>query len=360
MASVEFQVIKETQNPQWVRCDLSAIFDIEGLQSLSDSVFDHREAAFTVDKTAPAAYDFPDFGANCLQAAALKHLCEELSEYLERAVAPVSDVPAYILMERRAVVWERAIRACQMQVYSEANLRRVVAAVKKEDEVKDEGRKGETPSAVVTPAEKFSGNDVLVELGVKTGLSVVFSLLKQAWAQLAWQKQIDQQLQATGLSLPVSASPYPVINLPNEVLRSVLGVLKGIPPLSLANLKALSKLSTTCLEQSTEFLDWTIQPDSWVDEEGKRLASEVILSLVLQRGSLNSVLEWAGKVLICLASYEGRPEEVVRPALSLEFCQNTLEELRQRTVSSSFLIFISTHTSCFCLLLFFCLIAPFP
>ncbi len=337
MESVEF-TIEDTRNPQWVKCDLESIFSAEELQKLSDDVFSHKEASFTVDKTAPKAYDFPDFGASCLQPSALQHICEGLSGYLGRAVAPVSDIPAFTVMERRWVVWQRVVAACQQQVYSEVNLKRVVTAMSTEG-WEGEGEEGVvkekegTSSLPNLPPEKRSGNDILVEMGVKTGLSVVFSLLKQAWAQLTWQRQIEQQLKAAGTSLPLASMAAPAVSLPNEVLRSVLEVLKGVPPLSLANTKAMSRLSIKCLEQSAEFLEWVVHPDSWVDEEGKRLTSEIVVSLALQRGSLNSMLEWAEKTLSCLASYEGSPEGVSRPSLSVEFCRQVLEEVRQRTVS---------------------------
>ncbi len=342
MASVEFKNIRDSQNPQWVQCNLEKLFNADELQTLSDSVFTHQEASFS-DKTAPTTYDFPDFGASRLQPSALQHICKGLSSYLERAIAPVSDIPAYMVMERQEIVWERVVRACQQQIYSDANLTRVVAAMTKEDEEEEEGgrvTKKKEEKALQSPTlEKLSGNDILVEMGVTTGLSVVFSLLKQAWAQLAWQRQVEQQLQASGMAaLSLPAIPGPQISLPNEVLRSVLGVLKGIPPLSLANVKALSKLSLKCLEQSAEFLDWVVRPESNVDEEGKRLASEILLSLTLQQGSLNGMLEWAGKALACLTSYEGCPEGVVRPTLSLEFCEHVLVEIRQRTVSESIVL----------------------
>ena len=326
MASVK---AREGQNPKWVRCDLSKIFENASLQTLMDDILNQQEVTFTEDKSAPAAYDFPDFGANRLQPTALKHLCEELSEYLERAVSPLSEIPVCMILQRRAIVWERVLEACEQQLYSGGNLHRVIAALRKEGDEEGEGKTREKTPQRQEMSEKLSGNDILIEMGVKTGLSVVFSLLKQTWAQLAWQRQIEQQLQATGAMVPFAT---PQVNLPNEILRSVLDVLKGMPPLSLANVKTLSSLSLVCLEQSTEFLKWVLSPDSWVDSEGKRLTTEILFSLALQYGNLNSLVEWVDRMLACLIGYECKPG-VPQPSLSLGFCQGVLKEIRRRTVS---------------------------
>lgn len=318
---------KSGQNQKWVGCDLSQIFEPDSLQKLLEDA--QQEVSFAQDNSAPSAYDFPDFGANRLRPAALKHLCGELSGYLQRAVAPVSDIPACMILERRAAVWDRVRQACQQTSYEDSNhLRRVFVSLKEEE---GEGKKEEKTTKSQDTTEKLTGNEILIEVGVKTGLSVMFSMLRQAWAQLAWQRQLEQQLQATGAVVPF---PGGQVSLPNEVLRSILGVLKGIPPLSLANLKSLSKLSISCLEQSSEFLTWILQPDSNVDSEGKRLACEIIFSLALQHGNLNALIELVEKVLECLGKYEGNAD-APKPSLSLEFCHSMLEEIRKRAVSFS-------------------------
>ena len=330
---------RDGQNPKWVRCDLSEIFENESLQKHLDDISGQQEVEFTEDRSAPPAYDFPDIGANRLQPAALRQLCTELSGHMERAVAPVSDFPACMIMERRELVWGRVIEACLHQFYSDGSIRRTLAALKKEEVGEGDGKESKQASKSKESSEKLSGNDALIEVGVRTGMSVVFSLLKQAWAQFAWQKQLEQQLHLSGTALPF---PGGQISVPNQVLRSVLDVLKGIPPLSLANTKSLSKLSFSCLEQASEFLDWIVQATSFVDAEGKRLASEIILSLALQHGSLNALLEWLGGVLGCLAGYSEAPgsssegrDPASRPSLSLEFCLEVLEEIRKRTVRES-------------------------
>ena len=325
---------KESNNPRWVSCDLAQIFDSHALERLLEDITSQNEVKFMEERSVLKPFDFPDFSANRLSHVAMVHIARSLSQNLAMAVSSVSEIPAVMLMKRQSLVWRRVVKACEQHIYSEGSLKRALAALQgpeREGESNDVKKHADTTEQVDSP-EKRTGNDILVELGVKTGLTVVFSLLKQSWAQLSWQRLIEQQLSVTSNLLPPSL-PHP--NLPNEVLRSVLTVLKGIPPLSLSNVKSLNKLSVCCLEQSTEFLHSLVQADSFVDQEGKRLACEILLSLVLQQGTLNAVLVWVERMLTCLVGYAGRdPKGPCKPCLlSMESCLGAVEEIRQRTVS---------------------------
>lgn len=325
---------------------MSEIFDLEKLQNFIDTLTSNKELSFKVDSGAPLRYDFPDFGANKLQPTALKHLCLELSRYLKRAVSPTLEIPSTILLVRMGLVWHRVHEACGAEGYTRTNIQRVISALQKEEQISTDGVSAIKAAKNVSEASsaKLSSNEMLIEVGVKTGLSVVFSLLRQAWAQLAWQKQLELTLRQSGAAVPFPTSPggAPVISLPNEVLKSVLDIMKGLPPLSLSNQRALSSLSSTCLTQSREFLDWIIRPDSFVDSDGKRLALEIMLGLTLQYGDLVSVLEWVAKMLEVLKVYQAEGEKegdgerrgvMTTLCLSREFCEWTLAEVRRRTVS---------------------------
>ena len=193
----------------------------------------------------------------------------------------------------------------------------------------------------------MAGNEALMELGVKSALSMLLSLLRQTWVQLAWQRKLEETLAASNLALTAEFCA-PSVNLPNEVLRSALEILKAIPPLPFSNVHSLSKLGFSCLEQCREFLQWVLSPTSHVDREGKILAAEITLTLALQFGTLCALLEWVDQTLGCLASYwergeeeegeereeaEGEREKADVLCLSKEFCCRVVEELRRRTVS---------------------------
>ena len=333
------------QNIKWLQQDLSELFDLKKLQKLVETLISNDELSFTEDTSLPPQYEFPDFGANRLQPTALKHLCLELSSYLKRAVSPVLEVPSVMLLQRMGLVWERVMKAYGSEFYTRTNIQRVITAQQKEEQISSESAEVSGVSELTkASSEKKSGNEMLIEMGVKTGLSVVFSLLKQAWAQLAWQKQLELTLQQSSATLRA----VPVISLPNEVLKSILDIMKGLPPLSLSNKRTLSSLSTACLSQSCEFLEWIVKPDSLVDSEGKRLATEIMLSITLQYGDLVSLLEWVSQMLNVLGAYhegekDGGKKDIADISLSKEFCNWVLEEIRKRTVRLA------------CLFLVFCL-----
>lgn len=262
----------------------------------------------------------------------LSFMRENLQSRIRKSLATVSDVPSVIVASRMCSVWNKVIDACSNELVSVSNVKRVLKDMQKEEDV-------ETSTAVKTtksllgqlakPEEKQTGNALLVELGIKAGLSIVYTLLKQAWSQFAWQKQLEQALLQSSISLgPISA-----VNLPNEVMRSVYDVLIDIPPLSLSNPKTISQFGQTCVDQSAEFLQWVISPSSQADAEGKRLGLQIMISLCIQRGSLVYILEWVEKILLVLVSYGEMGVASQLPTLEVSFCQNVLNEISKRGVS---------------------------
>lgn len=334
------------QNSKWLQRDLSELFDLNKLQKLVETLISNDELVFTEDTSVPPQYEFPDFGANRLQPTALRLICLELSSYLKRAVSPMLEIPSVMLLQRMGLVWERVLRAYSSENYTRTNIRRVITALQKEEQISLESAEVHGVKELTkASSEKKSGNEMLVEVGVKTGLSVVFSLLKQTWAQLAWQKQLEQLLTVQQSGDVVPFPTLRAVSLPNEVLKSILDIMKGIPPLSLSNKRTLSSLSNACLSQSCEFLEWIVKPDSFVDSEGKRLAAEIMLSITLQYGDLVSLLEWVSNTLNVLEAYQeekkdGERQDVTVISLSKEFCNWVLEEIRKRTVSVCILYFV--------------------
>lgn len=321
---------------------MSEIFELEKLAKFVETLIANDELSLTQERSLPPHYEFPDFGANRLQPTALKHLCLELSGYLKQTVSPTLELPSFVIILKKRLVWKRILEACCSESYTHTNILRVMAALQKEEQMSMESDASQDKTKELSKAssEKKGGNEMLIEMGVKTGLTVVFSLLRQAWAQMAWQKQLELTLQQSGAVVPMPGTA-PIISLPNEVLKSVLDIMKGIAPLSLLNRRTLSSLSNTCLTQSCEFLDWIINPDSIVDAEGKRLAMEIMLSITLQYGDLVSLMEWVSRMLSVLTVYHEKEKEkegekgsgVATLSLSKEYCDCAIEEIRKRTVS---------------------------
>ena len=85
----------------------------------------------------------------------------------------------------------------------------------------------------------------------------------------------------------------------NEVLKTALRVLMGLPMMSLSNLgsgqhgQQQEDISQSSLRQVNEFLTKAMNPANigW-DLEGAQLSSEVLLLLAIQRGKLSLLLQW--------------------------------------------------------------------
>ncbi|XP_043076943.1 probable E3 ubiquitin-protein ligase HERC1 [Puntigrus tetrazona] len=153
-----------------------------------------------------------------------------------------------------------------------------------------------------------SGTDVLIEMGVRTGLSLLFALLRQSW-------------QRGRLENP------PDVALCNEVLATASSVLAALPPLSLANENKIPTVGLDCLSQVGDFLKKTAVSGSGADRAGRRLSLELLLSLALQRGSLRFLLEWVEVALAASAS--STTSETV--GVGYELIHQTLQQMRQHT-----------------------------
>ncbi|XP_052393189.1 probable E3 ubiquitin-protein ligase HERC1 isoform X2 [Carassius gibelio] len=153
-----------------------------------------------------------------------------------------------------------------------------------------------------------SGTDVLIEMGVRTGLSLLFALLRQSWQRGCLENPPD-------------------VALCNEVLATASSVLAALPPLSLANENKIPTVGLDCLTQVGDFLKKTAVSGSGADRAGRRLSLELLLSLALQRGSLRFLLEWVEVALAASAS--STMTETV--GVGYELIHQTLQQMRQHT-----------------------------
>lgn len=151
-----------------------------------------------------------------------------------------------------------------------------------------------------------TGSAALMELGVTTGLTLVFALLKQNWASAAATPGCGQ--------------------LSSEVLRSALAVIRTLPPLSLSpSVVAIPRVGQNSLEQITDFLARCARVSETGDEEGSRLCVEIMLCLAVLRGSLLHMLLWIGTCLNVLRD-EGRSAKI-----SADVVNMALEQIRRVT-----------------------------
>ena len=288
---------------------LLADSEVLSLLGISSNVFVQQVAEWdeSEDSTQRTAFRFVDFGAQKLSLPTVILVCEELLSSLSSSVSSALSTPATVIAEKKRSLWRRLLQALY---FTESN------------EVKKEGDNAGHANLIPVEHTQLLGNDVFVELGVKTGLSLAFSLMKQAWLQQILLRRIQEP--AHELAFEGS--------LPVEVLSTVLQTLKSIAPLSLTNERSLSDLSIVCLSQINDFLDSLLKVNSNADDVSKRLASEITLSLVLQSGNLTNLLSWVNRIFNCISSY-GVSSAKSLPCISLTFCHDVLKEIRERTVS---------------------------
>ncbi|XP_029024458.1 probable E3 ubiquitin-protein ligase HERC1 isoform X3 [Betta splendens] len=170
-------------------------------------------------------------------------------------------------------------------------------------------------------AKVKSGTDVLIEMGVRTGLSLLFSLLQQNWRY--------------------AASVHPELVLCNDVLATASSVLASLPPLSLANENKIPSVGLDCLAQVADFLKKTSVSSGigGADPTGRRLALELLLGLAMQRGSLKFLLEWVEVALAAsmaescsstsILSSSASPSSQQSAGVDFDVIHQTLLQMRQ-------------------------------
>lgn len=159
-----------------------------------------------------------------------------------------------------------------------------------------------------------SGTDVLIEMGVRTGLSLLFALLQQNWRY---------------------AREDPGVALCNDVLATASSVLASLPPLSLANENKIPAVGLDCLAQVADFLKKTSvsSVSGGADRAGRRLALELLLGLAVQRGSLRFLLEWVEVALAASASSStGSQQLQSEGGVGYDLIYQTLLQMRQYSV----------------------------
>ncbi|TSK72182.1 putative E3 ubiquitin-protein ligase HERC1 [Bagarius yarrelli] len=147
-----------------------------------------------------------------------------------------------------------------------------------------------------------SGMDVLIEMGVRTGLSLLFALLRQNWQR----GKVED------------------VTLCNDVLSTAQSVLLGLPPLSLANENKMAPVGLECMAQVSNFLKKTAASGRGADPTGRRLALELLLSIAVHRGSLRFLLEWVEVALAATSSTSS--------SVSYELIVQILQQMRQCSV----------------------------
>ncbi|CAH1796720.1 unnamed protein product [Owenia fusiformis] len=205
----------------------------------------------------------PDFEQEVPSIEEQEHYLDGmLSSQLGLARSVCSESPFAAILQKRLVVLQRIFYAVVNKYHDKEKLRHKQKLADNSLNLEE----GQNNSGSMR-----TGTDALVEMGVRTGLSLLFSLLRQNWIQT---KQMGG------------------INLCNDVLQTACDVIHTLPPLSLSNESKIPHLGLDTLNQITSFLKSSTLPNSTADIAGRTLSSELLLAIYTQRGSLRYLLEW--------------------------------------------------------------------
>lgn len=108
-------------------------------------------------------------------------------------------------------------------------------------------------------------------------------------------------------------------------------MIQSLPPLSLSNDYHLTPLGVKSLEKVSKFLKEVVLQTSGTEIHGK-LASELLLGIALQRGSLRYILEWIQMALdsSCLKFRQGK--------ISKSMLEKALTQMRGEILSPTKII----------------------
>ncbi|ESP05641.1 hypothetical protein LOTGIDRAFT_181433 [Lottia gigantea] len=251
-------------NSSWVAEDCESILEQETLNQLYERLLINKEL---VPATQQAIHlrgpVLPDFEKDCHSSEEKEHLLNSLlSNQLFLAATACSNTPYCQSLRKRLVVLQRIYHSISSKYHEKAGSATENSTTLIGNEEK------ETKSSAKDAA---SGNNALIEIGVKTGLSMLFGLLQQNW-QLA--NEVGR------------------LSFTNNIFQTAIQVISSLPTLSLANETKLSSLGIETLNEVTKFLKLTAMPDSGADLKGQQLAVELMLAIACHRGSLCYLLEW--------------------------------------------------------------------
>ncbi|XP_013415675.1 probable E3 ubiquitin-protein ligase HERC1 [Lingula anatina] len=279
-------------HPSWVNEDCETMATREGTAKLYERLLMNKEVLtlpqHILQLKGPV---LPDFEQEAPSLEEQEHYLDALlNSQLSLARVVCSDSPFAAVLQKRLVVLQRIFQAISSKFHGGREQK------VKEHQSRNGGERGENEERQQVVDRTPAGTSALIHIGVRTGLSLLFSLLKQNWT-------LQAKLMTTGS------------NLCQDVLCTAADVILSLPSLSLANESKLPPLGVESLNQVTQFLKSTSMPTSGADVSGRRVASELVLALASQRGSLRFLLEWV-ELALCVSAasrHESDSTEVEQP-----------------------------------------------
>nr|XP_057932865.1 probable E3 ubiquitin-protein ligase HERC1 isoform X3 [Doryrhamphus excisus] len=270
----------EHLNSSWITEDSESIATREGVSVLYSKLLANKEVVLLPQQVlCLKGPQLPDFERECLSSDEQEHYLDALlGSQLALAKMVCSDSPFAAALRKRVLVLQRIFYALSNKYHDKGKV--------KQQQHSPENTSGSADQHCVSERPR-SSTDALIEMGVRTGLSLLFALLRQSWM------------------MPPPPGPCGSaggnLNLCNDVIRTAIDVVSSLPPLSLANESKIPPMGLDSLAQVTTFLKGVTMPNSGADILGRRLASELLLGLASQRGSLRYLLEWIEMALVASA-----------------------------------------------------------
>ncbi|XP_050295909.1 probable E3 ubiquitin-protein ligase HERC1 isoform X2 [Anthonomus grandis grandis] len=261
---------QDSHNSEWAVIDPDSIVNQDTVPSIYNLLIQAKEVR-VIPTSPPSLNDvqtLPSFQYEAPTGAELNTFLNTLlTNQLQLAKEVCMSTQFSVLLKKRMIILKRFYHA-------------IIYIVKQHDKERTESQGAASKNALVPNKSSrdylLTGNQALLEMGVRTGLSLLFSLLQQNW-------QVSEIL-----GIP---------SLCNSVLETTMDLIKELPALCLSNDAQLSSLGITSLEQVSDFLKNSVLHVASADTKGKTLAAEILLGIALLRGSLRYLLEWIDMAL---------------------------------------------------------------
>ncbi|XP_069137757.1 probable E3 ubiquitin-protein ligase HERC1 isoform X1 [Argopecten irradians] len=296
----------------WVLEDCEMIAMPSGMDGCYQRLLNNKEVTElplqAINLRGPA---LPDFDNDIVTTDEQEHLINALlgsQLNIAKTVCSLSNFSKSL--NKRLVVLQRIYTAVSVKHHNKLCLTSSQNDKSEVIEGRRPGKMFENLGGMASSPSESQRNTALLELGVKTGLSLLFSLLRQNWMLAGKLQQFC---------------------ICNDILQTAISVVSSFPPLSLANEAKLTHLGIESLNDVNNFLRQAASPQSGADLEGQRLASELMISLAAQRGSLCYVLEWVDMALhtsvTVLCDQKGQEEKPEAGKINWQFFTSIVTQM---------------------------------
>ena len=269
-------------NADWSCENIRLLSSRHGSDELFGKLLTHHEVLLAHQDHHNVAYSaLPTYENKFIDRSVLRGYLTTLIVNQQRLIQAVNtQLPFTVYLRKRLLILQRLYHAVLCRYYGQDRsiLHHLTSSVKPShdntlppDLSRSDQRSMVAPTTTsnVASAEQSQGVQLLLEVGVKTAINVVFMLLKQSWSSGA------------------DNSAYW-----NQLLSTALQTLLVMPPLSLASETKLPKLAQETLDTVVDFLTSSLDANSGNTVEGRQTAIELLLAIAVQKGSLGAILNW--------------------------------------------------------------------